>query len=105
MEEIDLIEFSAMIIALIAIVNIPFIIKRRKDFIKYVPGIVSLILFFIAGNLDDFFKYEVFDIIENACILLGAILLLMASLMDLNETISWKKISRKSKFVKKEDDG
>ncbi|TFG28014.1 MAG: hypothetical protein EU532_06290 [Promethearchaeota archaeon] len=53
--EFDLIEINAMIIAIIAIINFPLIIKKRKDFVKYLPGIISLIFLFIFGFLDDLF--------------------------------------------------
>ena len=89
--EFDLIEINAMIISIIAIINFPLIIKKRKDFIKYLPGIISLIMLFIFGFLDDLFQLEIFQILEILSILLGALLLLLASLIDLHKLfISWK---------------
>ena len=82
--ELDLIEINAMIISIIAIINFPLIIKKRKDFIKYLPGIVSLIMLFVFGFLDDLFALQIFEILESVCILLGAILLLVASLIELH---------------------
>ena len=89
--ELDLIEINAMIISIIAIINFPLIIKKRKDFIKYLPGIVSLIMLFIFGFLDDLFALQIFEILESVCILLGAILLLVASLIELHKLfLNWK---------------
>ena len=89
--ELDLIEINAMIISIIAIINFPLIIKKRKDFIKYLPGIVSLIMLFIFGFLDDLFALQIFEILESVCILFGAILLLVASLIELHKLfLNWK---------------
>ncbi len=99
--ELDLIEINAMIISIIAIINFPLIIKKRKDFIKYLPGIISLILLFIFGFLDDLFELEIFEFIESLCILSGALLLLLASLVELHKIfLDWKK-SRTQEFNKK----
>ena len=103
--EIDLIEINAMIISIIAIINFPLIIKKRKDFIKYLPGIISLIMLFIFGFLDDLFASEIFEILESLCILFGAILLLMASLIELHEIfLNWK-VSRTHEFNQKKING
>ena len=89
--ELDIIEINAMIISIIAIINFPLIIKKRKDFIKYLPGIISLILLFIFGVLDDLFGLEIFEIMESLCLLFGAVLLLLASLIELHKIIlNWK---------------
>ena len=92
--EFDLIEINAMIISIIAIINFPLIIKKRKDFIKYLPGIISLIMLFIFGFLDDLFQFDIFQILEILCILSGAILLLLASLIDLHKIFLYWKESR-----------
>jgi len=103
--EIDLIEINAMIISIIAIINFPLIIKKRKDFIKYLPGIISLIMLFIFGFLDDLFAFEIFEIMESLCILLGAVLLLLASLIDLHKIfLNWK-ASRTHYFTQKKING
>lgn len=103
--EIDLIEINAMIISIIAIINFPLIIKKRKDFIKYLPGIISLIMLFIFGFLDDLFPLEIFEIMESLCILLGAVLLLLASLIDLHKIfLNWK-ASRTHYFTQKKNNG
>jgi len=102
MAELEAIEFTAMIISLVAIVNIPYIIKRRKDFIKYLPGFVSLMIYLIADNLDDIFPGILFVLIEIIFYFFGAILLLIAALIDLKKTFPKRKESRtKNAFKKK----
>lgn len=103
--EFDLIEINAMIISIIAIINFPLIIKKRKDFIKYLPGIISLIMLFIFGFLDDLFGSEIFEFLESLCILFGAILLLSASLIELHQIFSKWKVSRTYEFNQKKNTG
>lgn len=97
--EIDVIEINAMIISIIALINFPFIIKKRKDFIKYLPGIISFIVVFIFGFLDDIFELEIFEILESVCILSGALLLLIASLIELNNIFIKRKITRTNDLI------
>ena len=97
--EFDLIEINAMIISIIAIVNFPLIIKKRKDFIKYLPGIISLIMLFVFGFLDDLSGSEIFEILESLCILFGAILLLLASLIELHKIFLNRKVSQAQEFI------
>jgi hypothetical protein len=102
--EFDLIEINAMIISLIAIINFPLIIKKRKDFIKYLPGLIFLMMIFIFGFLDDLFEFngfEIFEILESACILAAAILLLLASLIELHNIFLKWKASRIHEFNQK----
>jgi hypothetical protein len=90
-----------MIISLIAIINFPLIIKKRKDFIKYLPGIISLMMLFIFGFFDDLFDLEIFQILESICILSGALLLLLASLFELNNIFLKRNASRTHEFNRK----
>ncbi len=102
MSELEAIEFTAMIISLIAIINIPYIIKRRKEFIKYLPGFVSLMIYFTADTLDDLFPGIFFVLIEIIAYFFGAILLLIAALIDLKKTFPKRKESTaKNAFKKK----
>ena len=87
MGEIELVELSAMIIGIIAFMNFPFVIKRRRDFIKYLPGILFMVLGFVFENIEEVFLHDLFAILENISILLGAILLSMAVLMELDRGI------------------
>jgi hypothetical protein len=84
MAGLELVEFNAMIIAIIALINFPFIVKRRKDFIKYLPGILLLVLAFIAENIEEIYVHDLSAILENVFLLSGAILLIMAILMELD---------------------
>ena len=84
MAELELVELNAMIIALIALVNFPFIIKRRKDFVKYLPGIFCLIIAIVAENIEEIYLHDIYAIVENVFLLGGAILLILAALMELD---------------------
>ena len=76
-DELEMIKFVAMIISIIGFVNFPIIIKKRKDFQKFLPGITCLILLFMSSYLEDAFL--IFEILKNIFILAGAILLFIAA--------------------------
>ncbi len=98
MAHLEIIKFIAMIIALIALINFPFIIKRRKDFVKYLPGIFFLIITFVAETFEEIFVFDFFAIFENISLLLGVIFLIFATLMELDViSIEIKYISFKKK--------
>ncbi len=77
MDDLEMIKFVAMVIAIIAFINFPIILKRRKDFVKFLPGITCLILLFTSSFLEDAFR--IFEILKNIFVLAGAILLFIAA--------------------------
>ena len=98
MADLELVETVASIIAIISLINFPFIVKRRKDFVKYLPGIFFLVITFVGETIEEIFLYEIFAIIENISLILGAILLIVAALMDLNVIsikIKYKRLPKK----------
>ncbi len=98
MADLELVETVASIIAIIALINFPFIVKRRKDFVKYLPGIFFLVITFVGETIEEIFLYEIFAIIENISLILGAILLIVAALIDLNVIsikIKYKRLPKK----------
>ena len=78
-----MIKFVAMVIAIIAFINFPTILKRRKDFVKFLPGIACLILLFTSSFLEDAFR--IFEILKNIFVLAGAILLFYAARIEFKE--------------------
>ncbi|KKK41610.1 hypothetical protein LCGC14_0704380 [marine sediment metagenome] len=104
MEHIDLVELIASIIALIALINFPFIVKRRKDFVKYLPGIFFLAITFVAETIEEIFLHDLFEIIESSSLLLGAILLILAALMELDVIsikINFVRLNKKKELISK----
>ena len=97
MVELEFVEFDAMIIALIALITFPFIVKRRKDFVKYLPGIFFLVFAFVAENIEEIYSSDLFAIIESVLLLLGATLLIFAALMELDIIFIKKKLIRLNK--------
>lgn len=79
-DELEMIKFVAMVISIIAFINFPIIFKRRKDFIKYLPGITCLVLLFTSSFLED--AYRVFEILKNIFVLAGAILFFIAARIE-----------------------
>ena len=78
----DLIELNSMILGLIAICILIFIFYRKIEFTKYIPGLICLTLVFFS----EVFEYgefkSIFNYLENAGILAGAILLFIAALRE-----------------------
>jgi len=87
MPELEFVEFNAMIIGIVALLNFPFLIKRRKDFTKYLPGVILMILGFIFENIEEIFFHHLFATLESISIVLGAILLTSAIIIELNMAI------------------
>ena len=83
MSHIEFVEYIAMIIAIVSLINFPFIVKRRRDFIKFLPGLFFLVLGFIAENIEEVFLHNFFAFLEQIFILSGAILLVLAVIMEL----------------------
>ncbi len=75
-----MIKFVAMVISIIAFINFPIIFKKRKDFVKYLPGITCLILLFTSSYLEDAFR--IFEILKNFFVLFGAIFLFIAARIE-----------------------
>ena len=82
MADFDLFKINSMILVILAICILIFIVYRKIEFNKYVPGLICLTLVLIAEVFENG-EYEVFlDFLENAGILSGAILLFIAALLE-----------------------
>ena len=77
MAELEMIKLVAMLIAIFAFVNFPLIYKKRRNFIKFLPGITCLIMVFTSSFLEDMFR--IFEILKNIFALSGAILFFIAA--------------------------
>lgn len=91
MSELEIVECVAMVISFISVISFYYILKRRKNFSKYLPGIMCLILVFICTTLEDVILFEVFSFLENIFAISGAILLLFASLIEYYDTFLKRK--------------
>ena len=86
MVDLDLLEINSMILGFIATCILIFIVYRKIEFSKYVPGLICLTFVFIAEVFENG-EYEIiFDFLENAGILAGAILLFIAALREYYES-------------------
>ncbi|MFX0042310.1 MAG: hypothetical protein ACFE8L_05310 [Candidatus Hodarchaeota archaeon] len=105
MAEFELVKFIAMLISIISLINFPIIFKKRKDFIKYLPGLFSLILVLVFSSLDDLIFSDFFSLLEIIFLLLGAILLISAVFIEFKCLVSEKKRIRKKSCLKQENFG
>lgn len=93
---LEMIKFVAMVISIIAFINFPIIFKRRKDFIKFLPGITCLVLLFTSSFLED--AYRIFEILKNIFVLAGAIFLFIAARIEFKEMRLNRKVPKKIKI-------
>lgn len=82
MNDLELFELYSMIIGCMAICVLLLILHKRIEFSKYVPGLICIILGFFVDVFEDGIYEEFFDFLENASILSGAILLLIAAFFE-----------------------
>ncbi|MFX1394033.1 MAG: hypothetical protein ACFFAH_10705 [Promethearchaeota archaeon] len=82
MNDIDLFALNSMIIGCFAIFVLIIILLKKIDFNKYVPGLICIIIVFIVEVFEIEIYEEFFDFFEYAGILSGAILLLIAALLE-----------------------
>jgi len=82
MADFDVFEINSMVLGFIAICILIFIVYRKIEFNKYVPGLICIIMVFFAEVFENGSYEEFLDFIENAGILLGAILLFLAALLE-----------------------
>ena len=87
MVDIDIIDLNSMIIGFIAIIISLLYYKKKLITLIYLPGLIFIVLIFVANSFDDYIFYfnDFFDILENIGILGGAILLFIAALYDLRK--------------------
>ena len=85
MEGFEFIKLIAMIISLISIVNLPIIFKRNKNYVKYIPGFIFLILGFTISSLDDVIFSDLFSYLEVFFFLGASISFLSACILEIKE--------------------
>lgn len=81
----EFIKLIAMIISLISIINLPIIYKKNKDYAKYIPGFIFLILGFTVSSLDDVILSELFSYFEVIFFLGASISFLIACVLEIKE--------------------
>ncbi len=86
MADIEIFEFNSMIIGFLAICVLIFVKRNRLEFSKYVPGLLCIIIVFIIEVFENEMYEEIFDFVENAAFLSGAILLLTATFREYYES-------------------
>lgn len=105
MEEFELVKFIAMLISIISLANFPIIFKKRKDFIKYLPGLFSLILVLTFSSLDDLVLSDFFSLLEIIFLLSGAVLLISAVFIEFKFVISENKTLKNKNHDQQENSG
>ena len=96
--EFETIELIAMIFAIIAMINFPFIAKKRPDFMKFLPGLYIFTISFVIDALDDLVYYSIFELIGLTFFLIGAILIVVALLFEIKE-LKTSPVENKTKRV------
>ena len=86
MADIEIVELNSLIIGCLAIFVLIFVKRNKLEFSKYIPGLFCIILVFIIEVFENEMYEEIFDFLENAAFLTGAILLLIATFREYYES-------------------
>ena len=96
MVDFNLFDLNSIALGIIVTCILIFIVYRKIEFDKYVPGLICLTLVFIVEVFENG-EYDLFfDFFQNAGILSGAILLFIAALLEYYQS-SPKRKNRKEK--------
>ena len=87
MVDIDILDLNTMIIGFIAIIILYFVYRNKLNFSRYIPGLICLVLIFVANSIDDYIYFfgDYSDTIESISIIAGSFLLFTAALLELKK--------------------
>ena len=78
MPELEVGELIFLIIATVPIVMSYWVVKVRKDILKYMPGYYCIYMTFLSTNLEALFLPDFFNFLEHFCLMLAGIFMLIA---------------------------
>ena len=75
MPELEVGELIILIIAIFPMSFTYFVVKARRDILKWVPGYVCFYMTFISTNMEALVAPDAFNFLEHFCIMLAGIFL------------------------------
>ena len=79
MPSLEINELIVLIILAIPVAFSPYLLKKRKDIIKWFPGYYSLFIVFLSTNLEAFVAPDAFNFMEHFFAMLSGIFMCVAA--------------------------
>jgi hypothetical protein len=92
MPSLEINELIVLIILSIPVAFSPYLLRKRKDIMKWMPGYYALFMTFLSTNLEAFFAPDEFNFMEHFFAMVAGILMFVAAVYEL-----YTKILRQSK--------
>jgi hypothetical protein len=91
--ELEVGEMIILIISMFSITFTLFVIRARKDILKWVPGYICLFITFISTNVEALVAPDTFNFLEHFCIMLSGICFASAFIHEFYITVMKGKIN------------
>jgi len=82
MPSLEINELIVLIILAIPVAFSPYLLKKRRDIMKWFPGYYSLFIVFLSTNLEAFVAPDAFNFLEHFFAMIAGILFCMAALYE-----------------------
>ncbi len=83
MPSLEINELIVLIILFIPVTFSPYLLKKRRDIMKWFPGYYALYITFLSTNLEAFFVPDVFNFMEHFFAMLAGIFMFVAAIYEL----------------------
>lgn len=82
MPSLEINELIVLIILSIPVGFSPYLLKKRRDIMKWMPGYYALFITFLSTNLEAFFAPDEFNFMEHFFAMLAGILMFVAAVYE-----------------------
>lgn len=82
MPSLEINELMVLIILSIPVAFSPYLLKKRRDIMKWFPGYYCIFIVFLSTNLEAFVAPDTFNFMEHLFAMLAGILFCMAALYE-----------------------
>ena len=82
MPSLEINELMVLIILAIPVAFSPYLLKKRRDIMKWFPGYYCLFIVFLSTNLEAFVAPDTFNFLEHLFAMFAGILFCMAALYE-----------------------
>ena len=82
MPSLEINELTVLIILAIPVAFSPYLLKKRKDIIKWFPGYYALFIVFLSTNLEAFVAPDTFNFMEHFFAMLSGIFMCAAAFYE-----------------------
>ena len=82
MPSLEINELIVLIILSIPVAFSPYLLKKRRDIMKWMPGYYALFITFLSTNLEAFIAPDQFNFMEHFFAMLSGILMFIAAVYE-----------------------